>query len=597
MRINPMARIMTGALLALAFLPSCESAMNGETSAPPFDPSASFAAPRLEAGDSIIMASWDAVPGADVYSVYYGRAGNGVGRVQYGPDTEDASVEIRGLVNLHTYYVWVQAKDADGYSVESGAASLFLLERPAKAPVAQAAGKEGGRVEVSWEPARQATAYEVWYGTEEDPKTASRWPVDITGVAASLVGLANNRTCYIWVRSKTVCGESAFSPAASVLPQALLGGTAAIDGNPLVGEPLTANTGGLDREGERSYRWYRSDAPDGEKTAIPGAEAPAHTPDNDDWNKYLSVEVTVEGYRGIVRSPETAAVGFPRVDWTPATVTPPLEGGARPRRFIHCKVGGAWKWIGPGGSGVLLSDDGMNWEQITTPYSPGGGIVDTGEDSDMRFVSSNGRIHSPDGRTWRLLNPNREVRYVAVGAINGASLYVAAYGERGLAYSTDCKIWAVGSPDYSNSETGVFGPGSVTIFDIQFFPRVDNIVYDGQNRRFIAQADLGPYLENKSARSEDGFAWDGPYDGGIPAILVGGNDNRFYYHGYGSIYEVRFVDGSRTVTLPRGLTGSFGYFSIDGQPAVLVTGGEYLWNAEWNFYSLDQPEQQHTEGQ
>jgi hypothetical protein len=591
--------VLGAALVVAVFLLSCENATNGETSAPPFDPSASFPAPSLEAGDSIIIASWDAVPGADLYGVYYGRVSNGIGRVQYGPDIQDTSVEIRGLVNLHTYYVWVQAKDIDGYSIESEGASLFLLERLSAAPGVQVTGKEGGRLEVSWDGARQATAYEVWYGTEEDPKTASKWPLDITGTAASLVGLVNNQIYYVWVRSKTVCGESAFSPAASALPQALLGGRVAIDGNLLVGETLTANTGGLDREGARSYRWHRADTPEGAKIPIPGAEAASHTPDNNDWNKYLSVEVTVEGSRGSVTSPATGAVGFPRVSWTPAAVTPPLSG-ASPSQFMYCQVGGQWKWLGPGGSGVLLSDDGMNWEQITTPASPGDSIVDTGLDSDMRFVSSNGMIHSPDGRTWHSLNPNRTVRCVAYGTINGFGMYVAAYGQRGLLYSSNCKIWAVGSPDYSDTETGIFGPGQVIVFEgLGFNPLIDRVVFDEENRRFIAQADLGPYVSNKCAYSTDAYNWDGPHDRSLPAAPVEG-DAALFYHFYAypnGVYseEIRFIDNGRAVSLPQGMAGSFGYFSIDGRPAVLTTRiavfSPYSGQSQWNFYSLDQPGQ------
>jgi hypothetical protein len=577
--------VITELLFALLFLSSCENAVNGETSAPPFDPSAAFAAPALEAGDSAITASWDALPGAEVYGVYYGRVANGVGRVQYGPDIKDTAVTIRGLVNLHTYYVWVQAKDADGYSVESGAASLFLLERPSRAPTAQATGKEGGRVELSWEASRQATAYEVWYGTEAEPKSASKWPLDLTGATATLVGLTNNRTYYLWVRSKTVCGESAFSPAASALPQALLGGAAAIDGTPLVNQTLTANTEGLDREGGRSYQWYRADTEGGVKTPIPGAEAPTHTPDNEDWNKYLSVEVTVEGYRGAVSSPETTMVGFPRVAWMPARVTPPLEGGRQPARFIYCKVGSDWLWLGTGGSGVLLSGDGMNWEQIATPYTPGDGIIDTAEDTDMRFVSANGRIHSPDGRTWHQLNPNRDLRCLAYGTVKGVDMYVAAYGQRGLLYSTDCKIWAVGSPDYGDEETGVFGPGTVSVFQTTVSPRINGIAYDRQNQRFIAQVDG----VSRHALSADGFSWDGPYNGGIPAAPVEGDAGRFYYYDYMGIYELRFIDDdNREVSLPRGMVSGFGYFSLDGRPAVLVAGPGYYYLAQWNFYSLDQ---------
>jgi hypothetical protein len=134
--------VLVTALFALVLLLSCENATNGESSAPPFDLSASFAAPVLEAGDSAITVNWEAVMGADAYSVYYGKVSNGIGRVQYGPDVADSGVTIRGLVNLHTYYVWVRAKDADGYYVESGAASLFLLERISQALVVELTGNK-----------------------------------------------------------------------------------------------------------------------------------------------------------------------------------------------------------------------------------------------------------------------------------------------------------------------------------------------------------------------------------------------------------------------------------------------------------------------
>jgi hypothetical protein len=571
---------------------SCEDALQGEQSAPPFDSSVTFAAPVLEAGDGAIAVSWDVVPGAEVYGVYYGKASNGSGRVQYGPDIPDTTVAIKGLVNLHTYHVWVQAKDADGYSVESDAASLFLLERPSTAPTVRLSGKEGGQADLSWEPARQATAYEVWYGTEADPKTASKWPLDISGSVATIVGFSNNQTYYLWVRSKTVCGVSAFSPPASIMPQALLGGTVTIRGNPMVGERLTVNTTGLDRDGARSYRWHSTDMAGGKKTPIPGAEAVNYTPDNDTWNKYISVEVTAQGYRGTIWSPETAAVGFPRIGWTPAKVTPPL-GNAWFGGFIYCKIGSEWLWIGAASSGMLLSRDGVNWEFTATAFT-GGGVVDTGLDSDMRFVAANGRLHSPDGKTWKSLThrypsawpSSTSLRCLAYGVINGTGLYIAAYGQLGLAYSTDCQNWAPALHDDGGGVFGAVSPDS--------YLQVESIVFDEQNHRFMAQAEADSGAIKRWAYSENGFAWNGPNNGAMPVPPVRGDAARFYYYtnDYPEIYELRFIDETnRELSLPRGLVGGFGCISIDGRPAVIVTGTGYRWYDTWRFYSMDQGQQ------
>ncbi|MDR1786880.1 MAG: fibronectin type III domain-containing protein [Treponema sp.] len=74
-------------------------------------------------------------------------------------------------------------------------------------------------LEVSWDAVTGAAAYEVWYGTGPDSAGASQFGGDTSETSVSISGLESGTTYYVWVKAKNSAGTSAFSPAASGVPQ------------------------------------------------------------------------------------------------------------------------------------------------------------------------------------------------------------------------------------------------------------------------------------------------------------------------------------------------------------------------------------------
>jgi hypothetical protein len=137
-------------------------------------------------------------------------------------------------------------------------------------------------LEISWEPAENATAYEVYYQTNsmppgEDPggvpPDASRGLVPVSGQTAAIItGLNNGQTYYLWVRGVNSAGRSAFSTPASATPI----GAAAPPGKPA----LTQALGGDRRltlawksvQWAKSYRIYCSTADQMPEEPVPGTD-------------------------------------------------------------------------------------------------------------------------------------------------------------------------------------------------------------------------------------------------------------------------------------------------------------------------------------
>jgi fibronectin type 3 domain-containing protein len=163
-----------------------------------------FPAPRnivLKAGNGSITVTWDAVPRAGSYSVYYSTS-------QTPPETPTQSgitgttATINGLVNDTAYYVWVASVNSGGSSMSGAKAITLALPAP---QVVLEAGD--GSITVKWDAVSLAGSYNVYYSTGETrPETAAQ--TGITGTTATISGLTNGTIYYVWVESVNAGGSS-----------------------------------------------------------------------------------------------------------------------------------------------------------------------------------------------------------------------------------------------------------------------------------------------------------------------------------------------------------------------------------------------------
>ena len=187
----------------------------------PSAPSAPAAAPMVTTGSGQLTVSWQAVLGATAYEVWAGTVNNSNTATKRGGDVSGLSAVIAGLANSTIYYVWIKAKNSVGTSgfspVASGTPSIPVVAP--QAPSTPAASIGNGQITVTWTAVQGATAYEVWMGTANNSASAAKQGGDVsTSLSATIGGLINGTTYYIWLRAKNSIGTSGFSPAVSGVP-------------------------------------------------------------------------------------------------------------------------------------------------------------------------------------------------------------------------------------------------------------------------------------------------------------------------------------------------------------------------------------------
>jgi len=60
---------------------------------------------------SMLMLTWNAVPGATAYEVWYSATNNSLAAVQQGGDITTTNYTLYGLTTATTYYFWIKAKN------------------------------------------------------------------------------------------------------------------------------------------------------------------------------------------------------------------------------------------------------------------------------------------------------------------------------------------------------------------------------------------------------------------------------------------------------------------------------------------------------
>jgi hypothetical protein len=203
---------LLGAALVLS---GCPNPANTETFVP-----STPAVPTVTAGDQQLTVRWAAVEDAAAYEVWYGTTADSGAAEKHAEDIPGLTTTIGNLINDTTYYAWIKAKNSAGTSGFSPFAS-GTPQAPVVAPAVPAvpaitAGDS--ELTVSWTAEEGATAYEVWYGTEDDSGAAEKHGEDIPGLTTTIGSLTNDTIYYIWVKAKNSAGTSGFSPSASKAP-------------------------------------------------------------------------------------------------------------------------------------------------------------------------------------------------------------------------------------------------------------------------------------------------------------------------------------------------------------------------------------------
>jgi fibronectin type 3 domain-containing protein len=166
--------------------------------------------PALTSANTQLTASWDAITGATQYEVYYSTSTTMPASPAQTVSTTSAT--ITGLTNGSTYYVWVKSKNANGY----GSANAAVSAKPVGNMSAVTLTSANAQLTVSWTAVDGATEYEVYYSTSTTMPASSAQTVSTT--SATITGLTNGTTYYIWVKPKNANGYGSASTAVSGTP-------------------------------------------------------------------------------------------------------------------------------------------------------------------------------------------------------------------------------------------------------------------------------------------------------------------------------------------------------------------------------------------
>ena len=186
--------------------------------------------PVIIPGVNQITVNWEESGGASSYEVYINTTTATPSTPVVTSDKTSAVITRLGsgdiLENDVIYYIWVRAVNSrgrSGYSpVEAGTPRIPTVAPATPGRQVLTAGSR--EIAVSWQAVELAAAYEVWFGTSDNPAQAVQFGGDIRGgiTEAVITGLTNETTYYVWIKAKNIVGESDFSLPASTKPSAFL---------------------------------------------------------------------------------------------------------------------------------------------------------------------------------------------------------------------------------------------------------------------------------------------------------------------------------------------------------------------------------------
>ena len=216
--------------------------------------------PMVSPGNRSLIISWTKTEGAIAYELWISTTGNIINAEKYGADIVGTIIEVSGLTNSTTYYVWIRAKNNLGISGFSGMTSgrpTAYTEPPVDPQSAPILTIGSRQITVTWQTVAGALSYEIWIGTTSNPQIAYKYEDDIYGLTTVITNLTNETTYYIWLKAKNNFGTSGFSPLANGKPSVYAVIPVSPSAPTVVNVPSELIISWLPVEGALSYELWR----------------------------------------------------------------------------------------------------------------------------------------------------------------------------------------------------------------------------------------------------------------------------------------------------------------------------------------------------
>jgi subtilase family serine protease len=169
------------------------------------------------AGTGLLTLTWAASSGASSYDVFGATISGGEGVSPIATGVSGTSTTVGNLTAGQKYFFTVAAVDAGGTSAPSAEASGTAI--PAR-PTALNAAAGNATVNLTWTAATGATSYNVFEGTVSGQENSVPVQTALTGLSATVGGLANGTTYYFYITAVDAGGSSGTSNEASATPAA-----------------------------------------------------------------------------------------------------------------------------------------------------------------------------------------------------------------------------------------------------------------------------------------------------------------------------------------------------------------------------------------
>jgi len=160
---------------------------------------------------SSILVSWNPVPGATSYKVYYGTSSSAITSVASNA-VDGTSYTHTGLLSGTTYYYCITAQDGAGESARSQTVSRITI--PGIPANLRSTSSSSSSIRLEWDMVAGATSYKLYYATSaEGNKNIVTTPSSNYYTHSSLPA---NTTYYYFVAAVNSSGDGAFTEALPV---------------------------------------------------------------------------------------------------------------------------------------------------------------------------------------------------------------------------------------------------------------------------------------------------------------------------------------------------------------------------------------------